>query len=377
MPVVKRNKSVRDIPVPDEIEAVIKMIRKNHGDNTVVRGVDVRQPFRIRTNNFIFDYATLGGIPHNRMTMVHGPKHSGKTTMLFRCLAGAQMTMPDQRAVLLDIEGTYDAVWSAKNKVDNESLILVHPDTGEQAVDIAVGLIHAKETSILAIDSIAALLPIKEEEASALDSLVGQQSRLITSMLRKVSAALITERKRGHFVSVIFANQQRSKIGGYTPPGMEPMSLPGGKATGFFTSLESRFKNKETINSDGTGAETISHNDHAFTIEKNKMNAGIRSGEYRLLRRDDPELGLEEGDIDDAGTMLTFAKRLGWYEGTPKKGFVLEFSDFSEKFDNADQTAKYLYANREVYENLRIQLIAYNAIQQKMPEDFVDYLLGN
>lgn len=372
----RRRKGVEDVKLSDELSAVIKEIRKKHGDLTVVKGNQVRQPFRIRTDNFLFDYATLGGIPHNRMTMVHGPKHSGKTTKMLRALAGAQKTMSDQKSVLLDIEGTYDMVWAEKQGVDNEELILVQPDLGEQAVDIAVGLIHARETSLIAIDSIAALLPLKEEEASAEDSLVGQQSRLITSMLRKMSAALITERKRHHFVSVIFSNQQRSKIGGWSPTG-DPLSLPGGKALGHFTSLEARIKNKENTKKDDEGNETLAYNDHAFTIEKNKMNGGLRSGDYRMLRRDDPDLGLNEGDIDDAGTMLAFAKSLGWYEGGGRAGYVLSFGDFEEKFDNGDQAVKYLYANREVYEDLRIQLIVQNALKQKMPQDFIDYLLGN
>jgi len=375
MVAIRRTKA-KEVVLTDELVKTLAAIRKNYGNRTAVNGTDVHQPFRIRTGVFTFDYATLGGIPHNRMTMVHGPKHSGKTTMMLRAIAGAQMTMPGQKAALIDVEGTYDKTWSAKQDVNNDDLVLIHPDTGEQAVDIAVALIHAKETSLLAIDSLAALLPMKEEEASAEDSLVGQQSRLITSMLRKMSAALITERKRDHFVSIIFSNQQRSKIGGWSPSG-EPLSLPGGKALGFFTSLEARIKNKETIKADEYGIETLSFNEHAFTIEKNKMNAGMRSGEFRLVRRDDPSIGLQEGNVDDAPTMLAFAAKYGWYEGDARRGISLAFPDFEQRFDSAAHAARFLYENKEVYESLRIQLIVQNALQQKMPEEFIQYLLGN
>ena len=96
-----------------------------------------------------------------------------------------------------------------------------------------------------------------------------------------------------------------------------------------------------------------------------------------MLRRDNPDLGLDEGDVDDAGTMLAFAKRIGWYTGGGKGGFTLAFGDISEHYANGDAAVKALYAEREIYESLRIQLIVQNAIKQKMPTDFIDYLLGN
>ncbi len=307
--------------------------------------------------------------------MFHGPKHSGKSTGALRCVAGAQVSMPDQKPVFIDVEGTYDSVWAAKVKVDNDNLILVQPDTGEEAVDIAVGLAHAKETSLIVIDSLAALLPHKEQEASAEDSLVGQQSRLITSMLRKLNGALIKERKRGHFVSVLLINQQRSKIGGWAPAGIEPISNPGGKAVGYFTTLEVRFKNKEVQKATG-GIDELAYNDHAFTIEKNKMNAGMRSAEFRMLRRADDELGLREGDLDDAETMLAFAKRFEMLTGGGRGGLQLTFGDVDQHFANTAEAVVYLYSNPDVHWALRCSLIASNAQAQGMPESFVNYLLG-
>lgn len=370
----RRARHVSDVAESNELNAVLTAIRKKNGDRSAVMGSSIKQPFRIPTGIFLFDYATCGGIPHNRMTMFHGPKHSGKTTGALRCIAGAQQSMPDQKAVMIDVEGTYDATWSGKIGVDNDELILVQPDTGEQAVDMAVGLAHARETSLIVIDSLAALLPHKEQEASAEDSLVGQQSRLITSMLRKLSGAMISERKRDHFLSVVFINQQRSKIGGWSPTG-EALSLPGGKAIGYFTSLEARFKNKEVLKATG-GVDELAYNEHAFTIEKNKMNAGIRSGEFRMLRRADEDLGLSEGSIDDAETMLAFAKRNEWLTGGGRGGLTLAFGEFEESFSKIADAVAYLYQNPEIYAALRASLIATHAQSLGMPDEFVNYLLG-
>lgn len=373
----RKAKTVRDVPITSELDAVIRGIKKSKGDQTVMPASELRQPFRIRTNIFMLDYALLGGIPFNRTTMFHGKKHSGKSTAAAKVIASAQQSLPEQKCVLIDTEGTFDDVWAKKNGVDTDALVLVQPDTGEDAVDIAVGLVHARETSLIVVDSLASLVPYKEVEGSAEDEAIpGLQAKLITRMLRRITMAQIQERKRGHFVSFLVTNQHRAKIGGWSPSG-DPRSLPGGQALGHFTSVEVLFKNKEIIKSDGNGAETLAYNEHAFTIEKNKHNAGTRTGEYVLLRRDNEDLGLEEGDVDDAATMLAFAKRLGWYSGGGKGGFTLAFADVEEHYDNGEQAVLGLYANREIYETLRIQLIVQNAIKQKMPPDFLDYLLGN
>lgn len=369
----RRLKSLGDVPVPSEIAKMVAEIRKNKGERTIVAGSDIRQPFRIRTNIFLLDYALLGGIPYNRTTMIHGKKHGGKTTVAKRIVAAAQQTMPDQQPVWIDAEDTFDENWARKQGVNTDSLLVVKPDTGEDAVDMAVGLVHARETSLIVLDSLAQLLPYKEADGSAEDEAIpGLQAKLITRFLRRVTGAMLTERKRDHFVSLLVTNQHRAMIG-FNPTG-HGKTLPGGHALGHFTSLEILLKNKENINQ---SSHELTHNEHAFTIEKNKMNAGMRSGEFQMLRTDKPEYGLVEGDIDDAATMITFAKKLGWYTGGGRGGFTLEFGDYSEHYQNQDEAVIALYHNKELLEALRIQLIVQNAIQQKMPPDFVDYLLGN
>lgn len=230
MAVVRRAKTVRDIPVPKELDKVLAELRKQHGNSVVVAGNKVRPPWRIPTGIFSFDLATLGGIPHSRCSMVHGPKHSGKSTIADRIIMGAQQTIPDGRVVKIDVEGTHDSVWSSKIGVDMESLLLSQAESGEQAVDIAVAMVHTREVSLIVVDSLAGLVPIKEQDSDADQALVGLQSKMITSMMRKITSAQIKERHRGHHVTVLTINQQRSKIGGWAPPGGEAISLPGGKA---------------------------------------------------------------------------------------------------------------------------------------------------
>lgn len=359
-----------------EMSALRASVIKRYGHDMLRRGTDVAWAPRIPTGIFTLDYSLLGGVPQSRFTMAHGKKHSGKTTFSLRALAHAQLYLPDTESVLVDVEGTYDAVWGEKQGIDNDTLTTVQPEYGEQAVDVICGLIETDSVGLIVLDSIAAMVPMKETENSAEDSLVGAQARLLTSFMRKANAAMIKERRRGHAVTIILINQERTKIGGFSPTG-EPLSLPGGQAIGFFSSVELKFKNKENKDKKGEdGFETLSVNEHAFVIEKNKCNAGMRSGEFRMLRRDDPELGLTEGDIDDAATMLAFSKRIGWYTGGGR-AWTLSFGDFSHKFDGGvDAAVRWLYENRDVYWQLRCHLIADNAAKQGQATDFVNHILG-
>lgn len=371
--VTRRLKTLGDVPVPSEISKICAQIKKNKGDRTLVFGNEVRQPFRIRTNVFLLDYALLGGIPYNRTTMIHGRKHSGKTSLAKRIAGAAQRCMPDQKVVWMDAEATFDENWARKQGVSTEELIVVSPDTGEDAVDMAVGLIHARETSLVVVDSLAALLPYKEEVGSAEDEAIpGLQAKLITRMMRRATGAMMTERKRDHFVSLLVLNQHRALLS-FNPTG-HGKTLPGGHALSHFTSVEILMKNKENVNQT---THELTVNEHAFTIEKNKHNAGMRSGEFQMLRADKPEYGLVEGDIDEAATMITFAKKFGWYSGGGRGGFTLEFGDYSEHYANGEEAVIALYNNEELFEALRIQCIVQNALSQKMPQDYIDYLLGS
>lgn len=356
-----------------ELEQVTAEMRKRYGPAVITRASEQKQPWRIPTGVFSFDLATCGGIPHNRMTMFHGPRSSGKSTMAEKCVAGAQRSMQGQQVCFIDVEGTRDTVWAGKLGTDNESLVYVKPEAGEHAVDIADAMVRTRDISLIIVDSIAAMTPSAEIESSAEDAHVGRQARLISSMVRKLSSGLIAERHRNHFVSVLVINQQRSKIGGWAPAGQEALSLPGGKALEFFMTLQARFKNKETMSKDALGFETVEYNEHAFKIDKNKMNAGLKDGEYQLMRRDSLKFPLLEGDIDDAPSMLAHAKRIGCYSGGGQ-AWKLEFPDFSYTFKNADEAIMYLYENRDIYWALRCHLIADHAARLGMPQEFLDYL---
>lgn len=315
------------------------------------------------------DLALLGGIPHNRQSMIVGERHSGKSTTSCLLIASAQHYYPDQLVVLIDLEGTFDKVWAAMLGVDLDRLLIVQADTGEMAVDLAEAIVCTKETSLVVIDSLAALTPFAEVEAEAKDALVGTQARLIGRMVRKLTTALIRERKRGHLVTMLYLNQFRSKIGGFAGFG-EPRSIPGGKALEFATSVQLIIKNKEHAGKDGSDVDVMDYNEHSYTITKNKLNNGPRTGEFKMVRVPMPTHSLEIGDIDESRTLISYAKKFGLYTGAGKNQ-LLQFDDVKLKFANQDKAYQALNEDDDLSWGLRCRLIKQQAVNLGMPEEFV------
>lgn len=358
-------------PKVNELDGTIAAVNKRYGNRSVVTARQIKQPHRISTGVFALDFATLGGIPHNRCTMAIGKKHAGKTTIASLLCASAQLMYPDQKPVVVDVEGTFDSTWAEKLGVNQDQLLVSHCQSGEMAVDVTDALIGSKEVSLVVVDSIAALTPMKEIVDSAEDAHVGIQAKLVSNMVRRVVSSLIEQRKRGHYVTVLFINQFRAKIGGFARFG-EPVSVPGGMALGHSTSLEIIIKNNENKGKDEHNLDhVVTDSVHPFTIVKNKMNGGPRAGEFRMVREYEEGTGLSEGQIDNAETMLTFAKKFHLYHGGGSKWF-LEFGGHKYQVRKADEALDILYSDAGISWDLRNHLLQMQATKLGMPKSFIE-----
>lgn len=342
-------------------------MRKRYGTTTVRLARDIPQPFRISTGSFILDFSLLGGVPHNRSSMVVGERHAGKSLISSKIARSAQHMFPDQSVVLIDAEGTFDKIFAQKLGVDLDQMIIIECETGEMAADVGCAMIESREVSIVITDSIAAMTPMVETEASIEDPFVALQARLISRFVRKMTSALIKERKRNHYVTNFYTNQFRMRIGGYG----DPRIVPGGKALSYCTSLEFIIKNKENKGKDTREIEDVLTNEHSFTVTKNKCNSGPRVGEFVLLRVDDEKIGLKEGDIDDSATVLTYAKKMGFYTGEGTAAKVLDFDESRYRFKKNAQAIQMLRDEPETYWALRCKLIQEQAEHLGMSREFI------
>jgi recombination protein RecA len=356
-----------------ELAETASAINKRYGEFVMRKADKVVQPDRISTGVFVLDMATLGGIPHNRASLLTGKRSAGKSTMCGKIIRGVQKMDLDSVPVYIDAEGTFDAEWATQLGVDTDRLMVVEPESGEMAVDIADAVVSSRETSLVLIDSLAALTPTREIDSSAEDAHVGIHAKLISSMVRKLTAAMIKERSRGHFVTIMYVNQWRAQIGGFSPFG-EPRSLPGGKALDYSTSVHIDIKNKENKGRNAESVETITTNEHSYSILKNKICNSSRSGEFTLIRDDDVQPPLTSGDIDNAPTMLTFAKKFGYYTGAGKSQH-LEFDDVHLQFGKQEECIQALREDQALQAHLWFWLVGHQAAASHMPEQFVNKII--
>lgn len=299
-----------------ELGGVLREVQGAYGD-AVARVLTTKSPYqdRIRTGIFVLDLALAGGFLTSRGSMLYGERSAGKSTIAMLVCLEAQRRYPDKMVVWIDIEGTFDETWFEKLGGDPSRLMLIEPESGEHAVDIADAVCRSLETSVVVTDSIAMLVPMKELENSAEDNMMGVHARLVGNYLRRVNSALLKERHRGHRLLVMHINQFRMKIGVMFG---DPRTLPGGKALEFSTSQQVEIKNSEKIQ-ENTGI--VTHNEHSFKITKDKTGGRLRTGKFLMVRDSATYKGLPEGTIHQAGSILQLGEKVGLVNGKEINGF--------------------------------------------------------
>jgi recombination protein RecA len=228
-----------------ELAAAMGKIKKELGEKSIVYGNQIPNPERLPTGVFEFDLATGGGFPKNRYSIVYGPESSGKTNLIYKAIASAQrLPPPCNRAIFVDLEGTFDPTWATKFGVDVDALIVAKPSYGEQAVDMIDSLVRADDVAFLAVDSIAVMIAAKEVDGSTEKADVGTSALLIKRLSNKLAIALSEEQKRDHNVCVVLLNQTRFKIGVMFG---DPETMPGGQTVKFNASLIVRLYGKNLL----------------------------------------------------------------------------------------------------------------------------------
>jgi len=287
--------------------------------------------------------------------------------LMAKIMACAQMEYPDQQVALIDVENTFDPVWAEKLGVNLDQLVIFTVETGEMAVDVADAVLSSRETSLMAIDSLAEMIPYKEAKASAEDQHMGLQARMFNELARKITNTTNHEKVRGHYPTCLLLNQYRTDIGKMFG---DNRTIPGGRAIRHISSLMLDIKNKETIGKDSNDVEVVIENEHTFNITKWKVNNGPRTGSFQLMRTDDSSVGLEEGDVDNAATMVTYAKKFGFWSGAGKNQ-KLEFDDYSIKFNTQAEGKLAINEDVDLYYSLYNALLREQAIARRMPADFI------
>ncbi|MBH3284043.1 recombinase RecA, partial [Serratia marcescens] len=139
------------------LQSAITAIEKAFGKGAIMRlgdnhGMAVE---RIPTGSLGLDIALGGGLPVGRITEIYGPESSGKTTVALSVIACAQRA--GLQCAFIDAEHALDPRYAQQLGVDIGELLISHPDTGEQALEICDALVRSGAVGVVVVDSVAAL----------------------------------------------------------------------------------------------------------------------------------------------------------------------------------------------------------------------------
>jgi recombination protein RecA len=197
-----------------------------------------------------------GGWPRGRVVEFFGSDGCGKTTVVLRSIAAAQRM--GLGAALVDAEHAFDPRYAAGLGVDLGRLVVVRPEWGEQALEIACQLTASGAIDLVVVDSAAALVPKLELDNSLESAAHGLVAGLLTRALRK-----LTPLAARHDVCVLFVNQLRSGADGQE-------TTAGGPALRAFASVRAELR--------ATGPGGRVH----FRVVKSKAEAGSGEADLQL-----------------------------------------------------------------------------------------------
>lgn len=257
------------------LKIALDQITKEYGEGSIMKlGENKKMDVKaISTGSINIDLALgIGGVPRGRIIEVYGAESSGKTTIALHIIAQAQKN--GGLAAFIDAEHALDPVYAKALGVDVDELLISQPDTGEQALDIADTLVRSGAVDVVVVDSVAALVPKAEIEGEMSDQQMGLQARLMSKALRKLTSSI----SKSDTV-MIFINQIREKIGGFSfTPGVQT-TTSGGRALKFFSSVRMEIKKGLSIKQgeEVIGTETIAK------ITKNKVAPPHKEAKFAIL----------------------------------------------------------------------------------------------
>lgn len=264
----------------------------------------------------------IGGLPRGRIIEIYGPESSGKTTVALHIIASVQKT--GGTAAFIDAEHALDPVYAKRLGVNVDELLIAQPDSGEQGLEIADGLISSGAIDVIVIDSVAALVPKSELDGEMGAASVGLHARMMSKAMRKLAGTISKTD-----TIAIFINQLREKVGVMFG---NPEITTGGRALKFYATIRLEVRRGEAILED----KKLIGNKVKIKVAKNKVAPPFKLAEFDLIYGS----GYDKvaGILDLAATMGVITKKGSHYYSDDEKIKLGNGRDVAKQFlcDNPD-----------------------------------------
>lgn len=198
-------------------------LASKYGESAAMFVNDMPTSEYISTGSLSLDFAVgTGGFPHNRVVEVAGGEGAGKTTLALFALANFLDHYPEKGAVILDLEHKLSGEWVARliGRERMERVILLWPDTIEQATDMYVKCCKSGLVSYALLDSIGGAPTQRVSEKSAEIGNIGGNALGVTRFAQFASVCASKYK-----VCTVGVNQAREDMDGYNRH-----ITPGGRA---------------------------------------------------------------------------------------------------------------------------------------------------
>lgn len=339
-----------------DVKSLLKKYANKYGEAFITTGAGVVDFDRLPTGVFNVDLMTGGGFPQGKISHLYGPKSSCKTTLALMTLAETQRNYPKKTHVWVDAEWGFDAAWAKRLGVDIDKIVMVKPDTGEDAVDAMAELVQAEDLGVLVLDSVAGVVPIAELDGDTNRAQVGGNSVLIGKLVRKLVRGLVQQSAAGRHPTIILLNQIRSKIGVMYG---NPEKYPGGHALEHYINMELRLYGKDVMVKE-VSAKLPALKQVNLILKKWKVPIVSTQGEFSFAQV--PHAGLPAGGVPNLNTLLAYAKDYGFI--VKDKQWYLE----SAEFPTLQSIAAYLMKDREALLKLQRKVINRAVIEENNME---------
>lgn len=279
------------------------------------------------------DFIFGGGWPVGRCSEVAGEEGCGKSALAQ--MACIQTQLLGGLVVYFDFENALDPGKMEQLGINPEALLYLSPDYIEQAWDVVWTLVDQllekppPAPTLIVWDSVGGSLTKSQMESSAEDSHVGAVSRVMTPNCAKLFKKIA--RCRAH---VLFVNQERAKIGGFTRFGPPPKSTTGGAGLKYAASLRVRCQRVMTLKEKGNSGPAIGYLIRT-TTDKNRLTPPHRKATWVLDFGvgPSPDLTMFE-TLKDAGRLVSAGG--GLYNLRGYKGASVTRAGWSARLQGED-----------------------------------------